>query len=279
MSKWLKPVVYVVVPACVGGLLVWMYFSGNIVLQRIVSPKLPPLPLGSWREFGLLENLQHVLLLVLAGVAAIGALRQQELRLRMAFAGVVLFTLFVFLEEIDYGTHYLKYLASEHDFDWFQPATEWPPSLLAEIDMTAEPFNLHNRGDLTDILKFVSTTLLLVLFVALPLARVKLQRPWLPYLAPSAWGMATLLVMLLLSTITHAVAEHQEAAVRAALAEGLPAAEIGSINQNLSEFRELLLYYLFLVYVVDIGLFRTALSRQTGPATEYPANAVEEAAG
>ncbi|MEX0876072.1 MAG: hypothetical protein WD114_01315, partial [Phycisphaerales bacterium] len=61
---------YFLLPMGVSGLLLAMYFSGVRVLESVVSaPYLESVHWNSRREFGLLENLQHLILLGVAAVA------------------------------------------------------------------------------------------------------------------------------------------------------------------------------------------------------------------
>ena len=56
---------YLILPFLMSMTLTGMYFSGNIVLQRLVSPALPPMSPDAWREFGLLENVANIFILIL----------------------------------------------------------------------------------------------------------------------------------------------------------------------------------------------------------------------
>jgi hypothetical protein len=256
-----KLVVYLVIPLALSSLLLAMYFSGNIVLQRLVSPKLLPLPLDSWREFGLLETIQNLLLLIITGVSIAGILRKQDLRERIALALIAAASVFVFFEEIDYGTHYVAYAQSETSFRWFAPLSELAAE-MAQLPPAEDPFNLHNQdlpvvGELTDIFKAAAILILVGWFFLLPLAAGKLSNPWLRYLAPDRYVLLTLGVMMLISFAAHELGEAHDAAFKAAVARGeTPTMELGSIQKNLSEFRELNIYYIFLVYLGNLVFFR-----------------------
>ena len=104
-TKWF---VYGAVPLLATVLMAGMYFSRDLVAQRLVAPKLPPLPFHSWREFGLLENAQHLLLLASFVVLLAGARRATERLQRAGFVVAAAMTLFIFLEEVDYGVHWRR---------------------------------------------------------------------------------------------------------------------------------------------------------------------------
>ncbi|HRZ17445.1 MAG TPA: hypothetical protein P5141_07765 [Candidatus Hydrogenedentes bacterium] len=266
-----KLLVYLIVPAAVSLALTAMYFSGNIVLQRIVCPKLPPLSPDAWREFGLLEGLQNVVLLALAGVACAGALRKRHALERAAWAGLAVCTLFVFAEEIDYGAHLRAYLFGGTEFNWFQPMREWPPELVGQIDLMAQPVNVHNQPGVNKVFKKAGDLLIGGVFVLLPLLAMRFRNKWLQYAAPDRYAILTVIAIVLLRSLTHALGSWEESQVgtlrdlmeafqtgqagdhAAALAAGR---EPGAISSNLSEFRELNFYYLLLVYCAGLVFCR-----------------------
>ena len=250
--------VYAVLPALLSGGLVVLYFFGGLTAQRIVSPKLPPLSLDAWRELGLLENLQNVLILGMVIVTGMAAYRRRFRMERIVFAILCLFSIFILLEEIDYGTHFKAYLSFDGTFPWFTPVDQWPEGLAAQIDYFAKPFNIHNQGDLTDIIKTMVEVLMGALFVAAPFVLPRMKNAWLRYIAPDPYAVLTIAVMVILSAWTHHLGEAEEAALDAARAAGNTAFERGSINNNLSEFREISIYYLFLVYLIEIVFRRTS---------------------
>lgn len=258
-----KFLVYCLLPLAVGALLTGMYFSGNIVLQRLVSPALPPLAPDSWREFGLLENLQNFLLLAITCVALAGVARKRLLLERTVLGMLACFTLFVLLEEVDYGVHWKNYFTSEEHFQWFQPAREWDDSLVQRIDLTSNPFNVHNVGKLNLVFKGAANIVVAVFFVILPLAARRMKHPWIRYAAPDPAILMTVAVMLVMRMIVHTLGDWESGLIEAAMAAGETAPrERGTISLNLSEFRELNVYYLGLVYLGNLVFLRGK-----GPAT------------
>ncbi|MCP4642031.1 MAG: hypothetical protein GY851_16430 [bacterium] len=271
MSKS-KLTIYLVIPVAVSLVLLSMYFSGDIVLQRLVSPKLPPLPPDSWREFGILENLEHLILLGMFVVSCIGVVRKQNRIERYGFALLAAFTMFVFLEEIDYGTHVLAFLRCPVSFQWFLPVAEWPRELISQIDLVAEPVNIHNQAGLTKIMKNLADLSVFGLFLVTPFVAGRVRNTWVRYLAPEKYAVLTVIAIVILRCLTHALGDREEAAVKAAQIAGNTARELGSISSNLSEFRELNVYYLFLVYLAGIVFLRTRGkdAQATGNANEHP---------
>lgn len=256
-TKWL---IYGVVPFAISAALQAMYFSGNLVLQRLACPKLPPLSPDSYREFGLVENVQNLLLLGILATVLAGAVRAGAGRLRLVYGVLALLSVFVLLEEVDYGTHFYAYATAESVVGWFEPASSPTfQALLAQADFSAEPFNLHNQGDLTDIIKAVVGVVILGLFVIAPFFERRIQNPWLRFFLADRFALATVVVMVLMRFLTRELAAAEEGIISAAATSGAPVTrEVGAMNNNLSEFREVLTYYLFLVYLGVLVFVRKA---------------------
>ena len=220
-----KVAIYLIVPALVSLALILAYFSGLSWLQALVSPRIAGMHPDSSREFGLLENLQNLYLLAIVAVAAC-AVKRKTLRIeKAAFAALVLFSLLVFLEEIDYGLHHYEY---SKGITFFQ---------------AAQTRNLHNIGDANKVLKRLVDAMMILLFVIAPLAFAKSRRPLLRYLTPDRYAILTMAAMFTLSRLAHFLRD---------VGAGTP----GTISKNISEFRELTIYYIFLVYLADIVFYR-----------------------
>ncbi len=228
-----KLAVYVGIPASVSGVLMAMYFSGVRLLESIaVMPYLDSVAGNSRREFGLVENLQNLILIAIIFIAVRSAIRSHALFARGVFALIATVTLFLFLEEIDYGLHYYELLAS------------------VAPDQAAEVRNFHNVGNRTSQMKRVADVCLVLTFVIAPLPLRRAKAPWLRFLAPDPYLALTLLVGLLTRTIAHALND-----------QGLG---IG-IRSNISEFREVITYYVAFLYVLE-------LSRRDSPASAAPSS-------
>lgn len=250
MSRTVKIVLHLIAPVAVWMALSGMYFSRHVVMQRLVSPKLPPLAINTWREYGLLENLQILVLLSMAGVAIHGAILARE---RMRTAGLALgaaLALFVLLEEVDYGTLWLNY-ARAAPLEWFEPETRWPPALRS-ASYRVDAFNLHTAGERFRWMKRGADVFTFMLLVVFPLVvrRFKAATRWASW-APDPWLVATVCVMVVLRFLIHAIAGWDEQALASVTATGGTIWENGSMSSNLSEFGELLLYYCFFLYVVQ----------------------------
>lgn len=269
-----KLAVYLVIPFVLTTLLAVMYFSHIIVLQRLISPKLPPLLADSWREFGLLENIQNTFLLVMLVTLLAGIWRATERLQRAAFVFIMIFTLFVFLEEVDYGTHWYQYAVCEEGFDWFKPLPLADLMALKEVNDEAVSFNLHNQGEMTKVFKLVGDFTIIFLFVLIPLLAPYIKNRYVRYAAPERYAIFTAIMMLATSKIIHLIGKIDKHFFKEAVLSGNePAWEVGSISSNLSEFRELNIYYLFAVYLIILVFYRS-LQKSTSTEEEAAAGKV-----
>jgi hypothetical protein len=185
------------------------------MLQKFVAPHFN-------REFGALENLENVLLIAMVVLAARAAFRKPSRVDKTAFVIIAVLALFVFLEEIDYGLTYWELLSGTL------------PEHRAQVR------NIHNIDKNTIRIKQVVDLGFFILFALVPLAAIRIRNPYLRYLAPSPWAIGTLVIMVALSKLAVSLN-----------ASGFNLS--GALHSNISEFRELLMYYLSLVYLVDVA--------------------------
>lgn len=254
---WKKLNIYLFVPLLLTAILAGMYFSHIILLQRLVCPKLPPLPADSWREFGLLENVQNLLLLFMVLVLLAGVWRSTEKLQRIGFALVAAFTLFVLLEEVDYFTHWYRYFTSDIEFEWFRPVPLGELMALADANDEVANFSLHNQGDMIKVFKFIGDFTIVFLFVLIPLVAPFIDNRYVRYAAPDRYAILTAVMMLLTSKLIHLIGKLDKHFFTEAVLNGKePSWEVGAISSNLSEFRELNVYYLCLVYLIILVFYR-----------------------
>jgi len=224
---------YLFLPLSINLLLVGLYFSGNTFSQHLVSPIIDGLPFRSWREFGLLEQLQNLFILTII-VLFIRAAFQKDLQLEKIFfsTGAAIF-LFLFLEEIDYGLHFYSYLTGNGS--------------------EATNYNWHNLKSLGKrqngtYLKKVSDLAMIIWFILFPLLNKKVSfPPLLKAVIPSPWFILTLIIAVGTSSLAHYL-------------DGLEWDIIngvqGSLFGNTSEFRETNTYYICLLYTIQLTRIR-----------------------
>jgi len=220
-----KTILYGVLPLSVTMLLIWFYFSSIPFLQNLITPPIDAIHPNSRREFGLLENMQNILLLTMVAFSLFALRKEKPAIEKVGFFALAIFSGLVLLEEIDYGLH------------WY----EWFNGISAE---NAEDVrNWHNQGDRTSRTKQIVDIGMALLFLVAPLALAKVKRPWLRYLCPDRYSILTLVAMLIVRTTAHTLRDQ-------GLGEG------GGIQRNISEFRELLTYWIFVLYVYELALNR-----------------------
>jgi hypothetical protein len=209
MNRW-QHLYYWLLPLLAGWLFTAMYFSGVSWMQEIIAP-------ASNREFGLLENLGAVLIVCSFFVV----LKISMLPMKPVFKvfGVLtcLVTVVMFLEEIDYGLHFIEWMKGIPHGEGLQIR------------------NFHNRGNNTNNLKTVAYVTLLSMFMVMPYVdRLKRHRLG-KVLVPSKMILFTVLATALVALLHEALDPY-----------GLPSN--GSLDSNQSEFEEVVIYYTFFVY-------------------------------
>ena len=220
---------HVVLPGVMSLLMIAMYFSGNAYLQQIVAPKIDNMPLFSAREFGALEILQNILLLGIVFYSARCVVAAGDWWVKLAALLLVVVSVFTFLEEIDYGIHVLEYVTGEY----------------GPLDQESWSRNWHNRTDVDGVqnvsyVKLAANIGLLSGFVLAPLLLSSVRNRTIRMLLPSRWTIATVVLIALLSVLAHFLDNAGYSMI---------GGEPGNLHKNISEFREMNMYYLILVYV------------------------------
>lgn len=199
---------YGVIPFLGIGTIAVFYFSDAAFLRSLVSP-------ARGKEFGLLESLQNALLLGTVIVSALGVRRVRLGAIKILLAVLCAGSLFVLLEETDYGAHYLGTQTS----------------------------NLHSLGYLETVLESAAKFGMMIFFGAFAILFAESRRPLLRAIAPDRFSVVTILVISAL----------QEVIWR------MPTVP-GTLTGHEIEFTELGMYYLVLIYAVDLVYSRTASS-------------------
>lgn len=219
--------IYWILPTTIILALIGMYFSGVPWLMEILAPQVN-------RELGLLENLQNVVLLTII-VMMVVRLRRARGSAEAGFFGLVAAaSVFILLEELDWGTHFWWAL---HGLDWD----------------TRPVLNIHNQGENSDRFKFVGNLLLIVFFVILPWFRFAAHRVWARFFQPTRWYLLTAVAMVLLSRLAHT------------LEEAVPP-EPNYLENSMSEYRELFTYYVWALYFGALAFKRQWPARAGGAA-------------
>ena len=223
-----KIILFVGIPVLMNALFLCLYFTGIEGLQQLIAPRVEGLPFSSWREFGLLEQLQNLFLFIIV-IAFLRAFSKQDQRLEKSFFLLgALVMLFLFLEEIDYGLHLAHYLSPE-------------PLETARL-------NLHNQqtfGERENVhyIKRMGDFGAVIWFGLIPLLKYRFSFRDLRGIIPSTWFIAPLLI----SFIVAAVATRLNI-----LGLGMINGHEGVIHDNISEFRETTTYYIYCLYALQL---------------------------
>jgi glucan phosphoethanolaminetransferase (alkaline phosphatase superfamily) len=212
---WKEHVLYWILPWSFIWALALGYFAAPRWLQEIIAP-------ATNRELGLHETIEHSIILVIVVMALLTVFKARGALLKLIFFICFLGSLFMFLEEIDYGKHYV---------DFFRG-----------ISYSENPvnFNFHNQKKQTiNTMMKVCYLLIAVFFVILPQVKREKLPGWLQQLTPSTKLFFTVLVLPLVGRFPLALNK-------------LNFKPNNSLFDNLSEFEELGVYYIFLLYFIEM---------------------------
>ena len=224
---------FVILPACLNLTFIIFYFSGNQFFQYLISPQFEWLHHRSWREFGLLEQMQNTFLLLIVALFLLEVFRRPALIEKIFFLGGGLVMLILLLEEIDYGMHFYEYFNGQE----------------SAIEVTQR--NWHNRDisgrSINGRLKKASSLLMFIWFIACPLLSGKIDFKWLKNIVPSRWFVIAFALALFFSSLAHYLDRHSLGII-----QGIA----GSLEGNISEFRETSTYYLYFLYAIQLTVTR-----------------------
>jgi hypothetical protein len=217
---------YWIIPLLILVPLLVMYFSGVHWAQELVCPSV------NW-ELGIVENMQILLLIMILVINVMAIFRKKNKIEKIAFSVLSIFTLFVLLEEIDYGGHFLRYFKGTADTFF--------------VEMTGKA-NVHNLGNNAKIFKRSIYPLMLVLFIITPLYIHKFKNPFLKYLIPGKWFVITAFITILSYAVPRLLVDFN------ILADG-------GFGVNIGEFSEIMIYYIFFLYLYEL-IFEKSYSIQ-----------------
>lgn len=204
--------IYWMLPTIAVGTMIAAYFSGIDALREIVAPRIN-------REFGLLENLQLVLIAIVIWGAIHGLRRAQTGPEKALFAVIAVVSVFVFLEEMDYGLHFYEYLTGNQG---------------------PEIRNFHNENHHLSLINKVAGVIIAVFYIALPLLGPYSNNRIVRYFTPPRLILATALCAFAARSMAHYL-------------EDAGYYPHGPLDGNIAEFREFFTYYLTMLYVLGLA--------------------------
>ena len=218
-----KHIIYWILPSAISIACIFIYFFDFFGLSYLIAN-----PIN--REFGIVENLQLVLLMLIFFVATKGIKNNTNKRARQCFRFLAAACILLFLEEIDYGLHYRDYF------------TSYDSGAVMMIDYNTEIRNLHNNGKITNVSKMISYATIVGLFVVIPLipSTTREKYPFYKHLSPSRLIVMTAVCLLIVNNLAlyfYRYTEHPNSA----------------LNGNISEFEEIMTYYIFLLYIAELA--------------------------
>jgi asparagine N-glycosylation enzyme membrane subunit Stt3 len=216
-----KHFIYWILPSSFTLACTLIYFYNLFGLEDFIAPKIN-------REFGLIENVQ-LLLLILIFLRAIKGIRTREAKIeKYGFLLVAIVTAFMILEEIDYGLHYYDYLTGK-------------PQITQVVIFDKKVRNIHNNGPMQNLFKLTAYGIIIIFFVIFPLMplRFKEKHAVLNFLSPSRFIISTAVCLLILNQIALYLYHKYNSPTR-------------SLTANVSEFEEIMIYYIVLLYISEM---------------------------
>ncbi len=218
---------FLIIPICTNCILLGLYYSGITELQQIIAPTIDFLDPKSWREFGLLEQLQNICLLSIIIIFFNSFLKRESKPEKLFFLFLSLGFLFLFVEEIDYGMHFYEFITEECS--------------------TASHTNLHNleigSNDYGHYLKQFLDLTTIIWFIILPALANRIKTPIIKCLLPTRYFIAGFCLTFVFSQLAHFLDGNDL---------GIINGVEGNIVDNISEFRELNTYYLYFLYSLQL---------------------------
>jgi hypothetical protein len=220
MGKFEKHFIYWILPSMIVGVCMCVYFFDILGMSYLIAPEYN-------REFGILENIQLFIIFAIIFLSFKNFRKAATTLSRLIFIVIFLGTIFICLEEIDYGLHYYEYLMGLST-DQLKMQS-WNKDVIR---------NLHNQGNLTRYIKSsVYVLFALVIVSPLILKKLKVKIKYIDYFAPQHYFIYTLLAMILLNSVGEYIDD------------SLKDEKIVALNKNVSEFEEVFIYYIVLLYL------------------------------
>ena len=195
-----------------------VYFSGIPFLEEIMSPERN-------REYGLLENLQLLLILGSVGISIYALFKKTAALPKWMYVASAFLFFIIFLEEMDYGAHFKEYFTGKRN-------TVFSETFGVE--------NFHNRGNNNTISRLTAYLLLCILFAVLPF----MPRQKLPSFIVRMIPPPRMIILAGIFVFSYWVP-------RALVHKGI--FEAGNLGtNNIGEFTELTIYYCILAYLITI---------------------------
>ncbi len=214
---------YWILPLISTGILVILNHSGVELLQTFVAPIIN-------REFGMLEHLQAIVILVIVVIAFSGLQKRRHWIENLGYLMLGILFIIAFLEELDYGLHYYEYFAGVA-----------PEQKVVERNL----HNYNNNEYLYEVRQGIIMVMILV-FIILPLAKDKIKIKFIQHFCGDKMLIATFAVYVVIGQMARLFPKL-----------GLPINP--SLDGNHQEFEELVSYYMMLLFVYELTVIKRPL--------------------
>lgn len=194
-----------------------LYFTGIPAIQEFIAPE-------ANRELGLLESIQHLILVTIVYLAMQGWRKADPGLEKLGYGLATALATFQLMEEVNYGQHYLNALAGYRKFG------------------PEGPWSLHNQENVSTQLKRVGDVVIFFFFFLFPLVVREKWPAWVRFLAPPRLITMAVLFSVIVTKSLHYVSDNS------------PFQNV--LINAVSEFRELFIYYFVLLYVHELTTHR-----------------------
>jgi len=219
-----KHFIYWILPFTAVLLCILIYFFNWLGATEVISPSFN-------REFGLLESLQVLILVIIFYIAIKAAINKPNKLEKYLFAFIAVLSIFFLFEEIDYGLHYYDLLTGKEG--------EQKAFIIGGEEKIR---NIHSTGKNTSILKMLSYIIIGLVMIILPLlpARIKQKNSFIAYISPSRYIVLTAIALVIINQIAFYIYKKKIHINR-------------SLDSNISEFEELMFYYIIVLYIWEVA--------------------------
>lgn len=233
-AKWVRShkfQAYLVIPTVLSLVLIFLYFSDSRMLQSLVAPSIYGLDSISANKVGALELIQMFILLCALFFGIRCLLGGQGVMVKLASAVILGVTVFVFLQELDYGSHYREYFNRPPPPVRVSSVAPLPAAQpLSEAERVASQFGLAVCG---------GALLIYLLTPMIPVGRNRTLR----LLVPNFWLTSGAVLSGLLFFVVWYLYRQGHSVI-----EGVP----GNLDDDLGEFLQLNVYYYLLMYLTSL---------------------------
>jgi len=208
---------YWIVPSVLMSVFMIFYFSEVPPLVSLICPP-------ANREWGLLENLQLVIIFCILLLSIYAFLKTTNIIQKLGFIVIGCFTLFIFLEEMDYGKHFAQLIGGQTESYLMQYIPDK---------------SIHGQGNNAINFKRIVKIMIILIFIISPFLKSRIKNPYLQYLIPQARIAIVAVLTIVVLYVPRYIVE-----------SGLR--KDGGLGRNIAEFSEVMMYYVFLIYLYQL---------------------------